>query len=285
MMNSSSNTKPKSQTNVDKIIGNKSLSVYPHGLLWVCGAAEPPFFSIILWSGSISALGSLAPGDISLAYQIDNQEERKQVQVCTGTRDLGVLSNFSEGLQWPLHIPKSIGLLITITPTTTTHTPSTKGTRTAILGKKSCQDHEWKPLMIVFSLGLTFCTSVTYWATRNGENVVNSSARVAMWLYILSTRRAHSRTTGRSSMLPTDGKWSALEWQEHLSWPHRFTTNRNHCNLLLSPDSGFRLCLAYSAGKSKVKACLDTTVKTQYPGLCVSRGPVMTNFHCQPTAF
>lgn len=52
----------------------------------------------------------------------------------------------------------------------------------------------------------TFCTSVTYWATIKGENTVNSSARAAMWLYILSTRRAHSRTTDRSSVLPKGAK-------------------------------------------------------------------------------
>lgn len=44
--------------------------VHPEDL----GAAEPSLFSVILWSRSISALG-LGLGDISLAYQMDNQEK------------------------------------------------------------------------------------------------------------------------------------------------------------------------------------------------------------------
>ena len=57
----------------------------------------------------------------------------------------------------------------------------------------------------------TFCTSVTYQATIKGENTVNSSARAAMWLYILSTRRAHSRTTDRSSVLPMGATFSQTD--------------------------------------------------------------------------
>lgn len=80
-------------------------------------------------------------------------------------------------------------------------------TMLATMAEKPCyKELQMKALGEREGAPFTFCTSVTYWATIKGENTVNSSARAAMWLYILSTRRAHSRTTDRSSVLPKGAK-------------------------------------------------------------------------------
>ena len=73
------------------------------------------------------------------------------------------------------------------------------------LRSPATKDSKWEYL-VELSTQPTFCTSVRYWDTMKGANTVKSSAWAATWLHILSTRRAHSRTAGRSSAPPAEAE-------------------------------------------------------------------------------